>query len=167
MHAALLASAIDGDDIRFLVQNLIDGIALGSLYALFGLGIALIFGIMQLINFAHGELIMAGGYAMFIFTSEFLSAAAWPLLIIWTLFVSAVFALAKKIERDKAEQLVKDACATALSEERSLIEVLKESTQGTPLDGAVDWEHLSKPEHYLGETAKIIDAVLRQAPRHS
>lgn len=80
---------------------------------------------------------------------------------------AAVFALAKKIERDKAEELVKQACAVAVSEERSLIEVLKESTKDTPLDGAVDWEYLSKPEHYLGETAKIIDAVLRQAPRHS
>lgn len=80
---------------------------------------------------------------------------------------AAVFALAKKIERDKAEQLVKEACARAVSEERSLVEVLKETTKGTPIEGAVDWEHLSKPEHYLGETAKIIDAVLRQAPRHT
>ena len=40
--------------------------AVGSLYALLALGIALIFGIMRLVNFAHGELIMAGAYAVFV-----------------------------------------------------------------------------------------------------
>src|SRR5690348_14593825 len=47
-----------------LVQNVIDAVALGSLYALFALGVALIFGIMRLVNFAHGELIMVGAYAV-------------------------------------------------------------------------------------------------------
>lgn len=47
-----------------VVQNAIDAISLGSLYALFALGIALIFGIMGLVNFAHGELIMVGAYGL-------------------------------------------------------------------------------------------------------
>ena len=42
-----------------LLQHVVDAVSLGSLYALFSLGIALIFGIMRLINFAHGELVMA------------------------------------------------------------------------------------------------------------
>jgi Branched-chain amino acid transport system / permease component len=57
----LLAAAIDSNDLRFLLQNAINALSFGSLYALFALGIALIFGIMQLINFAYGELIMVGG----------------------------------------------------------------------------------------------------------
>jgi branched-chain amino acid transport system permease protein len=47
-----------------IVQYVIDALSLGSLYAVFALGIALVFGIMGLINFAHGELIMFGGYAL-------------------------------------------------------------------------------------------------------
>jgi branched-chain amino acid transport system permease protein len=47
-----------------LIQNVIDALALGSLYALFALGVALIFGIMRLVNFAHGELIMVGAYVL-------------------------------------------------------------------------------------------------------
>jgi branched-chain amino acid transport system permease protein len=47
-----------------IAQYVIDALSLGSLYAVFALGIALVFGIMGLINFAHGELIMAGGYAL-------------------------------------------------------------------------------------------------------
>jgi branched-chain amino acid transport system permease protein len=79
-----------------VAQNAIDAISRGSFFALVALGVALIFGILQLINFAHGELIMAGGYAMFVFVDWFFSAAVWPLLIIWTLFVSVAFALAQE-----------------------------------------------------------------------
>jgi len=47
-----------------LVQNGIDAISLGAVYALAALGVGLIFSIMRLINFAHGELIMGGGFAL-------------------------------------------------------------------------------------------------------
>src|SRR5262245_40380512 len=47
-----------------LIQSIIDAMSVGSLYALFALGIALIFGVMGLMNLAHGELIMVGGYAL-------------------------------------------------------------------------------------------------------
>ena len=48
------------------IQNAIDALALGSLYALVALGIGLIFGIMRLINFAHGDFIMLGAYALIV-----------------------------------------------------------------------------------------------------
>lgn len=50
-----------------LIQYSIDALSLGSLYAVFALGIAIVFGIMRLINFAHGELILAGAYALVLF----------------------------------------------------------------------------------------------------
>jgi branched-chain amino acid transport system permease protein len=50
-----------------MAQNLVNALSLGSLYALIALGIALIFGVMGLVNFAHGELIMIGGYALLAF----------------------------------------------------------------------------------------------------
>ncbi len=49
-----------------VLQNVVDAVALGSVYALFALGIALIFGVMRLVNLAHGEIIMAAGYTLFI-----------------------------------------------------------------------------------------------------
>jgi branched-chain amino acid transport system permease protein len=75
--------------VQLFFQHVIDAITLGSSYALYALGIALIFGIMRLINFAHGELIMVGGYALVL-----VGAAAWPVLIIATVGVSIAFALA-------------------------------------------------------------------------
>ena len=46
------------------IQSLVDGVALGSLYALAALGIGLVFGVMRLINFAYGELITASAYTL-------------------------------------------------------------------------------------------------------
>ncbi len=46
------------------LQILLDAIALGSIYALMAIGIGLVFGVLRLVNFAYGQLIMAGGYAI-------------------------------------------------------------------------------------------------------
>lgn len=47
-------------------QTLIDGLSLGSLYALVALGIGLLFGILRLINLAHGDFITIGAYALIV-----------------------------------------------------------------------------------------------------
>lgn len=74
------------------LQTLVDAVALGSLYALVAMGIGLIFGVMRLVNFAHGELLTAGAYALFL-TNEL------PLAVsILALFVTViVFALATEV----------------------------------------------------------------------
>lgn len=46
----------------FFLQQLINGVTLGGLYALIALGYTMVFGVIQLINFAHGEFFAAGGY---------------------------------------------------------------------------------------------------------
>ena len=55
-------------DAVIVVQLLIDGIIRGTMYGLMGMGMALVFGIMGLINFAHGELFMIGAYIMYYMT---------------------------------------------------------------------------------------------------
>jgi 3-carboxy-cis,cis-muconate cycloisomerase len=76
---------------------------------------------------------------------------------------AAVFALAEAMPRAKADELVKKACAVAVSEGRPLIDVVKQMAGGLVPEGAVNWPALAKPENYLGETAKIIDRVLQRA----
>jgi branched-chain amino acid transport system permease protein len=48
--------------IQYLLQQAINAISIGSLYALMAIGLAMVFGILRLINFAHGDLIMVGSY---------------------------------------------------------------------------------------------------------
>lgn len=54
------------DSLNDLIQFLINALSLGSLYALMALGLAIVYGIMRLINFAYGELIMVGGYTLLV-----------------------------------------------------------------------------------------------------
>jgi branched-chain amino acid transport system permease protein len=70
------------------LQHVIDAITFGSQFALYALGIALIFGIMGLINFAHGELIMVGAY-----TIVLVGRPGWPVVVIVTVALAIAFAL--------------------------------------------------------------------------
>ena len=71
--------------IQFL-QNLIDAISLGSIYALVALGVGLLFGILRLINFAHGDFITIGAYALIVPSADvtarlLIGGWPWPVMI--------------------------------------------------------------------------------------
>ena len=68
------------------LQTLFVGLRLGSVYALIALGYTMVYGIVRLINFAHGDFIMVGGYTL-IFTVPLMTAAGLPA---WTAVVIAV-----------------------------------------------------------------------------
>lgn len=53
------------------LNNLINGISLGSIYAVIALGYTLVYGIAKMLNFAHGDVIMVGGYVIFIAMTSF------------------------------------------------------------------------------------------------
>ena len=54
-------------------QVVVDAVGLGAVYALMAVGIGLVFGVLRLVNFAYGQLIMAGAYAL-----AFASEWDWP-----------------------------------------------------------------------------------------
>jgi branched-chain amino acid transport system permease protein len=53
-----------------LVSTVLDGILLGGLYALFGAGLSLIFGVMRLVNIAHGDLIVLSAFIALVLTAH-------------------------------------------------------------------------------------------------
>ena len=52
----------------YLVSQLLNGLIFGLIYCLIALGLTVVFSIMRVINFAHGEFFMLGGYALYLFT---------------------------------------------------------------------------------------------------
>ncbi len=54
-----------------LLSNLINGISLGSVYAIIALGYTMVYGIAKMLNFAHGDVIMVGAYICFFATGKF------------------------------------------------------------------------------------------------
>ena len=75
------------------LQVQVDAIGLGSIYALMAVGIGLVFGVLRLINFAYGQLIMAGAFALAL-ASEW----GWPVWLGIVLCVAVVLALSLAME---------------------------------------------------------------------
>ena len=64
------------------LQQLINGLTLGSVYAVVALGYTMVYGIIQLINFAHGELVMIGAMVAFTLIGVLVPTGVHPLLIV-------------------------------------------------------------------------------------
>jgi branched-chain amino acid transport system permease protein len=79
-------------------QQLINGLALGAVYALIALGYTMVYGILQLINFAHGEIYMLGAYlgiiVLGVLTYLGLTAYSLPLSLLLTVIISMLFCAA-------------------------------------------------------------------------
>jgi branched-chain amino acid transport system permease protein len=73
-------------------QTLADAVGLGAVYALMAVGIGLVFGVLRLVNFAYGQLVMAGAYTL-AFTST------WPLAASVALCFAVVVALSLVMDR--------------------------------------------------------------------
>jgi branched-chain amino acid transport system permease protein len=74
-----------------LIQQLINGLSLGSIYALIALGYTMVYGIIRLINFAHGDIYMVGAYVGF-FATSMLKLSFIPALIM-AMVVAASFGM--------------------------------------------------------------------------
>ncbi len=107
MHQISLADDGYGDGVHrniifereFLVMGfltyLINGLSLGSVYALIALGYTMVYGIAKMLNFAHGDVIMIGAYLVFICTSN----AGMPAIVSIVIAIGCCTALGMIIEK--------------------------------------------------------------------
>ncbi len=75
-------------------QQFVNGLSLGSIYALVAIGLAMIFGILRLINFAHGEVLMLGAFATY-----FYARSGLPFLVVAVLAVLTTVVIGLVMER--------------------------------------------------------------------
>ena len=93
-----------------LLQHLLNGLVLGGTYALLGIGLTLIFGLMNVVNFAHGEFYTLGAYATFaaLTLADLNFFAALGLAIVCGLVVGAVteFVLVRPLRRESIDTVM-------------------------------------------------------------
>lgn len=93
-----------------ITQIIFNFIALSSFYGLFAVGLALVFGVMKVVNFAHGELFMLGGYTVWLLLMGLAGVPPWAIfviaLIVGPLLVGLVGAL---LEKSIFERTAQDA----------------------------------------------------------
>ncbi len=90
-------------------QILVDGVLLGGLYGLMALGMALVWGVLNIVNLAHGAFIMLGGYVVyFLFVAGLDPFAALPIAML------ALFALGYVIQRGLLNLIVRSALLNTL-----------------------------------------------------
>ena len=75
-------------------QTLADAVGLGGLYALMAVGIGLVFGVLRLVNFAYGQLVMAGAYSL-----AFAFERGWPVWVGILLCFAVVLVLSIAMDR--------------------------------------------------------------------
>lgn len=89
-------------NIQLVIQILIDATALGLIYAVVGLSIGLVFGVMRLVNFAHADLITIGAYALILPSTADVAApglANLPVVVLVPTLIILVGLIALLIER--------------------------------------------------------------------
>jgi branched-chain amino acid transport system permease protein len=123
----VILSAVDA-------QTLVDAVGLGAVYALMAVGIGLVFGVLRLVNFAYGQLIMAGAYTL-AFTS------GWPVagsvLACFAVVVALSFAMEGAVFRplrtqSPAVMLVTTFAIAFLLQAVALILDIRDGTIGEP-----------------------------------
>ena len=87
---------------EIFLQQLINGLVQGSVYALVALGYTMVYGVLGLINFAHGEVVMVGAMVALMSINAMLGSAFPPAIILPVALFAAIFAcmlLGYSIER--------------------------------------------------------------------
>jgi len=82
----------------YLAQQTINALQTGSIYALIALGYSMVYGVLVMINFAHGDLFMLGAFLCFLIVTTF-AAASLPFVVVLVLVMLGIGLLGALIER--------------------------------------------------------------------
>ncbi|WP_283179294.1 branched-chain amino acid ABC transporter permease [Gemmobacter sp. 24YEA27] len=148
-----------------LMQYVIDALSLGGLYALVALGVALIFGVMRLINFASGDYITWAAYALVVpsaaqVATPFIGTWPAPLLILAVIALIVLLALAtewlafRPLRNAEPATLLISSFAVSYALQNLILLVHGGRPKSINL-----WPELMAPARFAGGQAPIIDLV--------
>ena len=80
----------EGSLVQYAISILLSGVSLGGQYALIAIGYTMVYGILRLINFAHGDVFMVAGLMMVYLTASLPLAASIPLVLVLTVLLGFV-----------------------------------------------------------------------------
>lgn len=78
-------------DILTFMQQMVNGFSLGSMYALIAIGYTMVYGVLRLINFAHGDIMMVGAFLGYTFMAVF--DLSFPVTVLLAVTISALFGM--------------------------------------------------------------------------
>ncbi len=78
-------------DILTFMQQMVNGFSLGSMYALIAIGYTMVYGVLRLINFAHGDIMMVGAFLGYTFMAIF--DLSFPVTVLLAVTISALFGM--------------------------------------------------------------------------
>lgn len=138
-----------------ILEYVIGALSGGGVYALLTIGLALLFSVMGLMNFAYGELLMTGGFAIYL-----LRDLPWPLMVLGTVLAVVVVSLA--IER-LAFRPLRDASAMTLLIASFAVSMMLQNaarmSAGPTALGIAPYEPLQKNVSLFGASVQVIDLV--------
>ena len=131
-------------------QILVNGLYLGAQYALIALGLTLIFSLMNVLNFAHGQMYVLGGFVTYTVVAQFqlpfivgLICSAVALAIVGALVEKYLFRpVIKKSRREESTMLL--AAGIAFFLDAVILLVFGEKQRGVPkiIDGVLNWDFI-------------------------
>lgn len=118
------------------IDTILQGILLGGLYALFAAGLSLVFGIMRLINLAHGDLIVMGAYLILLLVTLLDLSPFFAVLIAMPLMFAFGYALQKYLlNRTLGEDIMPPLLVTfglSIALQNALLETMSADSQRLP-----------------------------------
>ncbi|MEZ7835043.1 MAG: branched-chain amino acid ABC transporter permease [Burkholderiaceae bacterium] len=131
-------------------QIIVNGLYLGAQYALIALGLTLIFSLMNVLNFAHGQMYVLGGFVTYTVVAQFqlpfivgLVASALVLAVVGALVEKFLFRpVIKKSKREESTMLL--AAGIAFFLDAVILLVFGEKQRGVPkiIDGVFNWDFI-------------------------
>ena len=135
--------------VALYLQQLVNALSLGSIYALIALGYTMVYGIVKLINFAHGDILMIGAYAgYFVLASNGASPISMAIAFIVSMTVCAILGLS--IERFAYKPLRSAPRLNSLITAIAVSLILQNGMRVLPFVGP-------NPREFIGITSKMIN----------